>query len=523
LDDMAFARSQELATECLTGTRESVITDITEWIQRPPLDPEQEQYVYWLHGVAGCGKSAIASTIAQKLQDIERTVWFFFNASNQAEVGPGHMFSTLSRALADADIGWRRALVEIASESREVRTTPNVKKQFEKFLLQTAEVCKPVGPILVVIDALDESGSKEKRAQLLQMIGRLNELRAHGHFRFLITSRPEHDIRGAFEGKSWVLSRDLTKVDTSSTDDDIRRYIESELLNHPLLSQEWPDQLWISLIVSRANHLFQWASVACKFIKGGVNPVQRYTDLCNDRSDAQLGELDGLYKTVLQSLYHDKDLPLFRTVLGRVLCAREPLSIEALTKLQWDGEKPYEIEVILRPLGSLLKGVDSSKEPIQPLHTSFIDFLQDPSRSDAFHIVSGSEDKVFAKSCLRVMNNLLKFNICHLKSSYVRNRDIVNLESRINENIPEHLSYACRYFGDHLSGLGDDEDLEALIGSFLYRKFLFWLEVLSLLGDTYPALKEMLELQTWTKVRQSDHSGGQNTNNSYRSTFKMMS
>jgi hypothetical protein len=122
------------------------------------------------------------------------------------------------------------------------------------------------------------------------------------------------------------------------------------------------------------------------------------------------------------------------------------------------------------------------------------------NRSGDFHVPFDSEDEVLVKASLRVMNNLLRFNICHLESSYIRNHDITDLATRVKENIPEHLSYACRHFADHLSGLKNDGSLQAPVKEFLYEKLLFWLEVLSLLGDTYPAQSQMLAIQAWMKV-----------------------
>jgi hypothetical protein len=491
----------------LPGTRGSVLEEIVEWIHQTPTSPEDEQLVYWLHGVAGCGKSAIASTIARSFKDLGRCVQFFFDASKQAEFSPGKMFSTLSLNLADVDKKWKECLVQTAKKSRELRTTMNIKEQFENFFLEPATKFEALGPIVIVIDALDESGTREERVQLLQVLASLDKLKGHGHFRFILTSRPEDDIHKAFDSKSWILPRNLTATDEASTDDDIRQYVESELSNEPALIQRWSDKPWVDIIVERAEHLFQWAFVACNFIKGtgeaGVNPARRYIYLCEHQTDARLDKLDRLYTAVLFSLYGSGErekIKLFKTVLGRVLSAREPLSLRALTELRSDDEDEYDVKTILCSLGSILKGVNSQMEPIQPLHASFIDFMSDRERSGDFHVWARSEDEALAISSLRVMKELLKFNMCHLETSYVRNSDIGDLAERVMESIPEHLSYACRHFADHLKNLKHDEGIISLIEGFLYEKFLFWLEALSLLGDTYPARREMLALQAWIMV-----------------------
>jgi hypothetical protein len=510
---MAFTPDRGFPKECLPGTRVKILEEIVDWIERPSVSSEEpEPCVYWLHGVAGCGKSTIASAIAQRFKNLERCAWYFFDASRQTEAGPQQMFSTLSRMLADMDDRWRESLVKIVEGSQRLQSTLNVEEQFEKFICEPAKEFQPMGPIVVVIDALDESGSRQDRALLLQMLARLEKLRNCGHFRFLITSRPEEDILPVFANQPWVLSMDLTAINEVSTDNDIRQYVDKELSHIPALKRKWPEKPWVDLIVTQAEHLFQWASVACAFIAGvgepGADPVQRYTRLRDNQKDVRLKKLDRLYTIVLHGLYgsgEDNDRILrFRKVLGRVLYVREPLSLDALTELRGVEleEDEEEIERIVCCLGSLLKGVnrDHRHEPIQPLHASFIDFLSDRDRSGEFYIEKGQEDTVLARSSLRVMNKLLRFNICDLASSYFRNGDINDLLTRVKENIPEHLAYACRYFADHVSGCVESQEMLEIIHGLLRKKLLFWLEALSLLKNTSQALTQLLALQTWVKV-----------------------
>jgi hypothetical protein len=247
--------------------------------------------------------------------------------------------------------------------------------------------------------------------------------------------------------------------------------------------------------------------VACNFVKGdgraGVDPIRRYTYLRDNPTDTRLDKLDQLYTAILQNLYgssNGDNIQLFRKVLGRILSAKEPLSLDSLTEFRSDGEEAYETRLLLQSLGSVLKGVNNPALSIQPLHASFIEFLEDPGRSSSFYVKVGSGDEVLATSSLRIMEGNLKFNICHLESSYVRNRDIMDLQTRVEKNIPEYLSYACRHFADHLNGVEHSSDVKALIEHFLYEKLLFWLEALSLLGDTYPARTQMLALKAWTEV-----------------------
>jgi hypothetical protein len=53
---------------CLTGTRGDIIEYIDNWV----LNMESEHRVLWLHGVAGCGKSALQTTIYNRFSTAGR-------------------------------------------------------------------------------------------------------------------------------------------------------------------------------------------------------------------------------------------------------------------------------------------------------------------------------------------------------------------------------------------------------------------------------------------------------------------
>src|SRR6202041_3814520 len=49
--------------KCLRGTRVMVLEAIENWVH----DENQTRRVYWLNGVAGCGKTTIAETLAERM------------------------------------------------------------------------------------------------------------------------------------------------------------------------------------------------------------------------------------------------------------------------------------------------------------------------------------------------------------------------------------------------------------------------------------------------------------------------
>ena len=263
-----------------------------------------------------------------------------------------------------------------------------------------------------------------------------------------------------------------------------------------------------NLLVQQSQHLFQWASTACKFIRGnnttGLDTSERLGLLLRTDNHFGVHPLDNLYQTILAQLFtvahtHDR----FREVMAIVLALKEPLSLTSLSALFGEDLK---VQSIIKPLGSLLDGILDEEKPICPLHTSFCDFLLDESRSLAFHLKILPQHHLFlGHRLLGCMQKLLKFNICDLKDSRLHNTEVSNLPSRVTKAILPHLAYSCQYWMVHIQHGELPPELEK-VTSFFKNFFPFWLEAISLLSLSSPApyilaaLDTCTILEKWAKV-----------------------
>jgi hypothetical protein len=146
--------------------------------------------------------------------------------------------------------------------------------------------------------------------------------------------------------------------------------------------------------------------------------------------------LDHLYAQVLEAYFTTCGVWYqFQSIIGPLLAVVKPLSVSSLTSL-WhfapvdDPDDEESVSSIVCHLGSLLSNVMSSELPIVPLHTSFHDFLTNRNQSGDFYIDLDDAHYQLTISCLGFMLNDdygLRFNICHLESSYLANRDIPGL------------------------------------------------------------------------------------------------
>ena len=499
LDDIpyAFDASFNEDKRCQSGTRDAILDNIAEWINQ-----EDAPRVFLLSGAAGTGKSAIAHTIAYRFKKMGRLGALFCFVRGRTDRGPDKLFSTIARDLADFDRRIGHALSQVVKDNKALRTTSNITQQFKNLIHKPIGALTMTGPIVIVIDALDESGDEASRKKLLEVLAtRAKELPAN--LRILLTSRPEADIERLFQPNEEIIIKNMDAIPKSSTNKDIKSYIYNRLEH---LRGDGIDEECQGVLVSRCEGLFQWASVACEFIAGrkaGSTPKERY-DVLIKGTTLEAWHLDELYTTVLSHLFQDdRAIERFKSVLSLVLAAFEPISIESLDVLlrsSQDGNFNFHPKIILEFMGSLLSGVNG-KRPVRPLHTSFRDFLLDPSRSKGFHIDTSQIHKDFTVATMGIMNSQLSFNICHLESSYMLNRYVPNLADRIQECIPAYLSYSCRFWASHLQHVpSGDPHVQTALALFLSQKLLFWIEVTSLLDMVHAAAQALSFLLRWCTV-----------------------
>jgi NACHT domain len=481
---------------CLQGTRKEFLNHISQWIQ----NPESERGLVLL-GQAGTGKSSIAHEIAHLFDKKCLASYIaFLRAENSKDVVCG-LFTKLAHDLSVRYSPFKLALKRAMMGCSSLRGTRDYPRLFERIILEPLRNLQLDDIILIIIDGLDESGLTIGKNGLHSFLAeRLIELPSN--FRVLITSRPVSVIETAFANAESI--RTIYMDDAylaANTRQDIGLYLQKVL----------PKDLFKNhggKLKEASEGLFQWAAVACSFITGtgslGLSDnecVQRL--LGHSRGLSGQGLLDNLYEEVLKEYFKTEESQVqFRSVMGHLFAAMEPLSVDSLVSLRRYAptahpENSGRVLKILNHLGSLLSKVKvTSSDPIVPLHTSFRDFLTSQT-SNVFYVDLAGAHYQLAHSCLGVMLDKLKFNICKLESSYLANCDVPDLQIRVDKYIPPALSYGCIYWGDHLERVAFDHDVLKKLRSLVETKFLFWLEVLSVKSRVGVASRALSSLLIW--------------------------
>ncbi|CCM06114.1 uncharacterized protein FIBRA_08363 [Fibroporia radiculosa] len=494
LNDMESATRVSFNTskQCLEGTRMNILSEIKDWARNTADDAEPTM---WLSGMAGKGKSAIAHTIASWAEACGILgSCFCFDRTREGDRLHQKIFTTIARDLADHDPLIRRALTDVIRDSNELRHTPDMQRQWVKLLLGPMRAASKVvrAPVLIVIDALDESGERDIRKEILRALsGRWDKSSLPATalpptVRILITSRPLPDIKDALEAAPHVRHRSLDDVPREDSEHDVRCYITDELRSPTRFNE-----IHFRTLAQKADGVFEWARLACWYIMNdtlaGLDATERFDSIMAGTSATGTTLLDDMYKLVLQGAMpqtqHQDVIPLFRSVMGQIICSSEPLPMAALIAMRqhFSCEDKIKVEPIIKSLSALLTGTTGGSDPVRPLHASFYDFLTDRKRSGEFYIeTSRVQHHRLAFACLRVMKTELRFNICNLKNSYLPNSSVIDLPQRIERCISPQLNYSCRFWTSHLLASPFESSLVQEIKLFFEERVLFWLEVLSL-------------------------------------------
>ncbi|KIJ52870.1 hypothetical protein M422DRAFT_242813, partial [Sphaerobolus stellatus SS14] len=500
LNDMPYAEGARYKSGkgCIQGTRVKVLDAITQWAFKDDID----SHICLLLGPAGAGKSAIAHSVARIFDGLGRLGSSFCFIRGDTSRRLQLYLPTLARDLAHRDPHIKKSLGHVI-EDPSLRKTDDLGDQFDHFITQTAQGCSLIGPIFIVIDALDECGDGKPRKVFFKLLTNPETMKKlPSNFRFFITSRPDQDVQEEFSKMHIVQLQD--EQDKENVDKDILSFVCDEL--QP--PRQGITEADCKQIVKKSESLFQWASVACQFVQAAAERAESPLDAMEEVLKSGSG-LYELYTTTLNNRFKMIEPGFsqrFKRVLGFILGISQPLpkvSLSLLWKLVFGEKIALKMDYILSHLGSLFNGI-SDAAVVSPIHTSVRDFFTSPDDSGAFFIQTEEHHFDISLGLLHVLNTQLCFNICQIQTSYTQNSNIKELNERIQKKISPELSYACQFLGAHLQKLSDadkeDKEIHALLKEFLEENLLFWFEALGLLKKIDCAISCLSEILHLVKV-----------------------
>jgi hypothetical protein len=485
---------------CLKGTRSTILNEIESWAKDFNKSP-----VYWLNGLAGTGKSAIAQTIAEHLfAEGHLGASFFCSRDFEDRSDLRFIFPTLAFQLAHKYYDFRSHFVSLLKSNPDV-IHESLYSQMQKLIVEPlAEIGVST---VIVVDALDECKDDEPSSAFLSILGRFFD--QIPKVKFFLTGRPEPRIKSGFRLPLLVDSTDvfvLHDVHPLLINSDIRLFLKHELskMAQRRRLEGWPSDENVDLLCQRAGGLFVYAVATVKFLDSDLHLPKNQFGVIMTLPESTTPEgkttLDSLYTSILQAAFEKGDAEAdskVRATIGTIVMVVNPLPPPAIAELV--DLDPDEIILFVMLIQSLLAAGEDFSQPVKPFHKSFPDFLTDSSRctNPRFHISPGRQHSELVKNCLRLMNDGLEHNLLSLPE-YTLNSDVEDLPARVNGRVSIALQYACRSWHSHISeARGDITGVTSLLRIFLEEKFLAWLEVVSAVGDLGGAAVALERLMGW--------------------------
>jgi hypothetical protein len=452
--------------------------------------------------MAGVGKSTVSMTISQYFLSLRRLGAFLrFDEKHAGSCDPTAVIHALSYQLAQFHPLIKEAIIQRLLDNPGVTNAP-LSVQFEELLrrpMESVRILASEGPIVVVIDGLDECGDAASRVPLLQVLS--TELaNLPPYFRFLITSRNVHNVNSSLSQRTFE-----PRLLNMASNEDIMRYLQHSL--NPIMVKtlsgrrldEWLDNT-VSQFVGLAEGSFIRASMMVEIFRSGEDsesPTLVHSPSFHQRLDV---EMSVLYAHVLEQSVNwtdPVDAATCRAALGAIVAVHKPVAGPVLERLLEHEVKDGAVRA-LDWLGGVIHQELGS--PIQLLHHSLTEYLcsRDQCGDRPWFIDSVTlhdSHSRLAHSCFGIMKDGLCYNICGAKSSFLRNSDLSS------DAIPPELAYATQHWAHHLQSSSYNHKLLVDVDYLISTQFLYWLEVLSFLESIPIAVPSLLRAVKWIRVR----------------------
>ncbi|KAF9644124.1 hypothetical protein BDM02DRAFT_1069459 [Thelephora ganbajun] len=496
---------------CLRGTRGAILDEIELWARDSDKPP-----IYWLNGLAGTGKSTIAQTIAERIfADGRLGASFFCSRDFQDRRDLKFIFPTIAVQLARNYPESRSIFVPLVQSDPEI-AHESLYNQMDRLIVRPLKQSHI--STVIVIDALDECKDEEPASAILSVLGQF--VSQIPKVKFFVTGRPEPRIREGFRLPLLAEATDvfiLHEVEPSRVNTDILLFFGhnfSELKARRRGLGDWPSSEQLDLLCERAAGLFVYAVAIIKFIDHKNNNPKGQLERILQLPTSSVHEgktrfrpnttLDSLYMSIIQQAFDDDDSEddhKTRSVLGAVVLAANPLSPSTIAALL--GIDHEDVFLRLSSIHSLLILQEDADSPVRAFHKSFPDFIVDPTRciNERFHVSPPNHHPELMAGCLELMNQMLEKNMCNLPDG-VANREVDDLRERTKRHLDPTLRYACRSWHRHLidEHTVHSPPIASALRLFLEKKFLFWLEALSVLGAAREAVDALEVAAKWLEV-----------------------
>ncbi len=416
------------------GTRQWFLHEILNWFDN------EESRVMILTAGPGLGKSVLSAKVFKQYQQRgQLAACHFCDFRNSDSRNPNRILQSLASQMCDNVEGFHD---ELTKSLRRDHSRDSLSDAFRVLLNDPLHALDRHEPMLIVVDALDESKTDEKSEFMELISDNFFELRKW--IKIFISSRPELQARKKL--------KHLHPFEIFPDDDHHKRDLKHFILHClPDLSENNVNQL-----IRKCEGSFLYAYYLVNELKEMVLGIEP------NLSDYVPKGISGFYekqfkrlKSGLKGFEQNTEVSIFRCFVDVVAASKEPLPIKILLlSLGLSGEE-FEIrETIIGIMSEILPVYENC---LTVYHKSLWDWLT----------LDGYEEHAFVANVANGIKCL--WRAC--KSIY---NDINSLRSVSDFQISSEKMYALKNGGKYLLDVGDMEDLHWLVDlgvNFLLHKY----------------------------------------------------
>jgi NACHT domain/Heterokaryon incompatibility protein (HET) len=347
----------------------------------------------------------------------------------------------------------------------------------------------------LIIDALDECVT-----ELPKLLDFIVQNSSVSRVKWIVSSRNLPDIEERLERAGHKV-RLCLELNVESISTAVSIYIQHKTLQLAKLKKydDKTREAVLQYLALNANDTFLWVALVCQ----NLEKISRWNTLA--KLNAFPPGLDSFYQRMMEQICNSDNADLCKRILASTAIVYRPVILKELTSLvemlEDISDDLESLQDIISLCGSFLT---IREETIYFVHQSAKDYLLINAFNEVFPFGMGEAHYIIFSRSLHVMSKTLR-------------RDIYNLHAlgypieRVKPPDPDPLAalrYSCVYWVDHLYGRysnsyvnhKDDLQDEGMVDVFLRKKYLYWLEALSLCKSMSKGVLLMAKLEALIQV-----------------------
>ncbi|EHK48489.1 hypothetical protein TRIATDRAFT_214533 [Trichoderma atroviride IMI 206040] len=348
---------------------------------------------------------------------------------------------------------------------------------------------------ILIVDALDEC--VEGLPLLLKF---LSQASSSSRAKWIVSSRNwpliEENLDTAMQGVRLCLELNETSVSAA-----VKAYIQHKVqeLTEKKAYNTTTQHAVERHLTSNAHGTFLWVALVCQEL--GDPKVKKRHTLDKLKTSYPPG-LDPLYQRMMENIRDSLDAEICRQILAIVSVVYRPITLAELSILV-DSHDDYENDELPDVIGSCGSFLTIRDDVVYFIHQSAKDFLLDKASDQILAAGIGHQHHIIFSRSLKNLTKSLQRDVYKLRLPGFPIEQV----SLPDPDPLASMTYSCIYWIDHFS---DPECLKALnlesrhrsekaILKFCERKYLYWLEALSLLrriSKGILAIQKLKDVQT---------------------------